>query len=508
MATLQMRQIQKQFSGVPALRSVDLEVKAGEVHALLGANGAGKSTLMKILTGAYTSDSGEIIIDGQKAAIQTPQDAKAHGIQCVYQEVDTALVPYLSVAENILMERHVTKGKGFLNWSKLYAEAEELVKRLGFALSVRQKVEELTLSEKQLVLIARAIAQDAKYIIFDEPTAPLSTTECDLLFERIAHLKQAGVGIIYISHRLPEIFQICDRITVMRDGQKVATMTTAESNIDEVITHMLGKTFSEEFPKLDVPIGDTLLEVQDLTRGRKVRGVDLTVRAGEIVGVVGLVGAGKTELARLLFGADTAEAGKVTLRGNKVNLASPKHVVDNGIVLVPEERRKEGIVVDESVKNNLTLATLRKWTNFGFIRRRVEESAAQDLVQRLGVKTANLTQSIGHLSGGNQQKVVIGKWLNTESDIFLFDEPTKGVDIGAKSDIYKLIGKLAEEQKGILYFSCEFQEVLGIADRILVMCDGRIVKELSRAEATQELIMYYASGGQAHDEQKLERTGS
>ena len=308
-------------------------------------------------------------------------------------------------------------------------------------------------------------------------------------------MKKAGVGIIYISHRLPEIFEICDRITVMRDGQLIATSETAATTMDEVIGNMLGKSFEEEFPKVELPIGEVILEAAGVAGG-KVRGADVSVREGEIVGVVGLVGAGKTELARLLFGADAAEAGEIRLIGKAVRLRSPKEAVDAGIVLVPEERRKEGIFVEESVKNNLSVSTLWKWSRLGFVRRGVEAGQARELVQRLGVKTADIGQLVGHLSGGNQQKVAIGKWLDTDAQIFMFDEPTKGVDIGAKSDIYRLIGKLAEQRKGVLYFSCEFAEVLGIADRILVMFEGKIVRELSRAEATQERIMYYASGGE------------
>ena len=491
-----MQGIVKHFSGVPALQSVDFEVKAGEVHALLGANGAGKSTLMKILTGAYQADRGTIAIDGRQVAIQSPQDAKALGIQCVYQEVDTALIPYLSVAENILLDQLVqSKSKELISWKRLFAEAEEILRSFGFSIPVKKQAEECTLSEKQLILIARATVQKAKYVIFDEPTAPLSNKESERLFQIIAQLKKAGVGIIYISHRLPEIFEICDRITIMRDGQGVITKETPATNMDEVISHMLGKTFSEEFPKVQVPIGEPLLEITGV-KGGKVRGADLAVREGEIVGVVGLVGAGKTELARLLFGADPADEGEIKLKGSPVRLRTPKDAVDAGVVLVPEERRKEGIFVEESVKNNLSVATLAKWSPLGFVRKATESGQAWDVVRKLGVKTADIGQLVGFLSGGNQQKVAIGKWLATDASIFMFDEPTKGVDIGAKSDIYRLIGNLAGQKKGILYFSCEFQEVLGIADCILVMFEGKIVKELSREQATQELIMYYASGGE------------
>lgn len=494
MSILQMKGIVKAFSGVPALRGVDFEVKAGEVHALLGANGAGKSTLMKILTGAYQADEGDISIDGELLQIQSPQDAKAQGVQCVYQEVDTALVPYLSVAENILLDQLVqTKGTGLIRWSHIYAQAEAILHEFGFPIPVKKQVEACTLSEKQLILIARATLQKAKFVIFDEPTAPLSNRESERLFQIIAQLKQAGVGIIYISHRLPEIFQICDRITIMRDGQRVHTTETSATDMDEVIRHMLGKSFAEEFPKVEVEIGEPLLEVAGL-KGGKVRRADLAVREGEIVGVVGLVGAGKTELARILFGADPCDAGDIVLKGKRLRLETPKDAVDAGIVLVPEERRKEGIFVEESVKRNLSVATLS--SAFGFVRNTLEAMQANELIRRVGVKTADSNLLVGLLSGGNQQKVAIGKWLDTDASVFMFDEPTKGVDIGAKSDIYRLIGNLAANKKGVLYFSCEFAEVLGIADRILVMCEGKIVKEMQRGQATQEQIMYYASGGE------------
>ncbi|USG66196.1 sugar ABC transporter ATP-binding protein [Brevibacillus ruminantium] len=493
MTTLQMNGISKSFSGVPALRSVDFDLKAGEVHALLGANGAGKSTLMKILTGAYEADEGSIMIDGQPSSIQSPQAAKALGIQCVYQEVDTALIPYLSVAENILLDQQI-QTKGLINWRRLYEQAEAVLSQFGFSIPVKKLVESCTLSEKQLILIARAAVQKARFIIFDEPTAPLSNHETERLFQIIEQCKQAGMGIIYISHRLAEIFEICDRITIMRDGQRISTKATAETNMDEVIASMLGKSFSEEFPKTVVPIGETILEVRN-AKGGKVRKADLHVREGEIVGVVGLVGAGKTELARLLFGADEWEDGELRVDGRTLRPRSPKEAVEAGVVLVPEERRKEGIFVEESVARNLSVASLAKWSKRGFVQKRAELEQAENIVRTLGVKTADIRQPVGHLSGGNQQKVAIGKWLQTDARLFMFDEPTKGVDVGAKSDIYRLIGSLAAEKKGILYFSCEFPEVLGIADRILVMFEGQIVKEFGREEATQESIMYYASGG-------------
>ncbi len=493
---LTMQRISKSFPGVQALREVDFEANGGEIHALLGANGAGKSTLMKILSGAYSADEGTITIDGAAAVIRHPTDAKRHGIQCVYQEVDTALVPQLTVGENIMLDRLAgDEGQRWIRWGALYRTVENLLDDIGFSLPVRKYAAELTLAEKQLVLIARAVMQKAKFVIFDEPTAPLSAEEADRLFAVMRKLKTEGVGSIFISHRLPEVFQICDRITVMRDGRRVLTKRTEETDIPEIIEAMLGRTFSEEFPKEDVPIGGPLLEVKGVRLGRKVRGVDFTVRAGEIVGIAGLVGAGKTELSRLLFGADPLEGGEIRLSGRALKLRQPDDAIRAGIVLVPEERRKEGILVNESVSLNLTLPTLKRFSRWGFVRSSAEADHAEQLVRKLGIKTPDVGQQVRYLSGGNQQKVAVGKWLPTEARVFLFDEPTKGVDIGAKSDIFRLIGGLAREGKGIVYFSSEIAEILGIADRVLVMCDGRIVKEFNRGEATQDEIMYYASAG-------------
>jgi simple sugar transport system ATP-binding protein len=497
---LTMKNINKSFAGVHALKGVDFTVQGGEIHALLGANGAGKSTLMKILSGAYQADHGTIQLDGQTLAITSPANAKEAGIHCVYQEVDTALVPSLTVCENILLDRK-QNGRRLLRWSSLYREAEAILRELGYEIPVREKVENLTLSEKQIILIARAVSQKAKCVIFDEPTAPLSIEEAERLFRIMNRLKDDGVACIFISHRLPEIMAVCDKVTVMRDGQGVWTKKTEEITIPQIVEAMLGKSFQEEYPKMKAEIGEKLLEVQGVRRGVKVRGVDFHVRSGEVVGIVGLVGAGKTELSRLLFGADRVESGEIKLHGRSVQFREPRDAVRAGIVLVPEERRKEGILVEESVRSNLTLPILKKFTTGGFIRRHNEKEHAQRMIRDLGVKTPHDEEPVGYLSGGNQQKVVIGKWLATEADVFLFDEPTKGVDIGAKRDIFTLIGRLAQAGKGIVYLSCEIAEIIGISDRVLVMCDGRIVKELTGSEITSENILLYASGGESDEKE-------
>ncbi|MFD0696024.1 sugar ABC transporter ATP-binding protein [Paenibacillus sp. GCM10027628] len=493
---LQMKGISKSFPGVKALQEVDFELQSGQIHALLGANGAGKSTLMKVLSGAYTNDEGQIAVSGHSVKIRSPKEAMAQGIYCVYQEVDTALVPELTVTENVMMDKLV-QGEAWVSWRKLHREAEAILGKIGASFSVRSKVDELSISQKQLVLIARAMAHQAKIIIFDEPTAPLSLEESDRLFQIMDSLKQAGVGLVFISHRLQEVFRISDRITIMRDGRHVLSRAAEEMDIAGVIEAMLGKTFTEEFPKVDVPIGDILLEVRELRRGTKVRGVSFDLRRGEILGVVGLVGAGKTELSRLIFGADAADGGEVRLAGRKLALRQPEDAVRAGIALVPEERRKQGVLVEETVKRNLSLPILRMLSTLGFVKRGAENAHAAKLVEQLGVQPRDPNRAVKHLSGGNQQKVAVGKWLPTNADIYMFDEPTKGVDVGAKSDIFRLIGQLASEGKGIIYLSCELNEIIGIADRILVMSYGSVVKELSRAEATQDLILTYASAGEA-----------
>ncbi|MFD1736448.1 sugar ABC transporter ATP-binding protein [Bacillus salitolerans] len=491
-----MKQMNKSFSSVPALKNVHFSIKKGEIHALLGANGAGKSTLMKILSGAYTADSGDIFIDDKPVKMNNPKQAKELGIQCVYQEVDVALVPHLTVAENILLDRQTDRNrKLWISWKKFYHEAEEIIKRLGFSLSVKKKVEDLSLAEKQLVLIARAIKEQAKIVIFDEPTAPLSADESERLFTIMKTLRDTGVGCIFISHRLPEVFQICDQISVMRDGEKVVTIPTSSTTIDEVIENMLGKSLEEEFPIIHSNPGKSLLTVSNLS-GEKVKEVNLHVREGEIVGIVGLVGAGKTELSKAIYGAYSTYTGEIFKGNKKLSIVHPLQAIQNGIVLVPEERRKEGILVEESINTNLSLPILSKMTKLGFISRGLELRHAKSMINQLKIKTTNSYEVVGHLSGGNQQKVAVGKWLKTDAAVYMFDEPTKGVDIGAKSEIYRLIGELAGKQKGILYFTSEIAEVLGIASRIYIMCDGKIVKELLREEASQEEIMYYASGGE------------
>lgn len=495
---LDMAQISIEFPGVKALDNVDFTTETGTSHALIGANGAGKSTLMKVLSGAYNHYTGDIFIGGQAVQIRSPKDAKDLGIQIVYQEVDTALIPYLTVGENIMLDDTVNDmgKKQWINWKRIHSGAKATLERMNVKVPTKKLVSELTLAEKQMVLIARAITKECRFLILDEPTAPLSHAETEELFRIVRDLKQNNVGVIFISHRLPELFDICDDITVMRDGQFVVKKRIAETNPNEIVERMLGKKMDDQFPKLPIEIGDTNFEVKGLTDGDKLKNIDFYVRKGEIIGLAGLVGAGKTELCKALFGASRIVAGERVLQKRKLSIRNCSEAVKQGIALVPEERRKEGILVLESVVNNLSVANLAKFCAYKtFLQFGKEKKEAQRLIQDLGIKTPNELAKVKNLSGGNQQKVAIGKWLSTEAEVYIFDEPTKGVDVGAKKDIFKLISQLAQQGKSIIYASCELSEIIGITDRVYVLYDGEIVKELQTSVTNEEELLFYSTGG-------------
>lgn len=495
---LQMKNINIEFPGVRALNNVDFSTETGSIHALIGANGAGKSTLMKVLSGAHNHYTGEIQLDGESVEIRTPADAQKLGIQTVYQEVDTAIIPSLTVAENIMLNHTVqaTENKHWVNWKQLYKQAEAILSGMNLNIPVKKLAGELTLAEKQLVLIARATSSNCSFLILDEPTAPLSQTETSELFRITRDLAKRNVGIIFISHRMPEIFELCDELTIMRNGELVVKKAIPETDTHQVIEYMLGRKLEDQFPPRSSTIGEPLLEVEGLTDGDKVKNTSLHVKAGEIIGLAGLVGAGKTELCKALFGAAPTKSGTVKLRGETLKLASPHDAVKSGLALVPEERRKEGVLVAESVTSNLTAVNLKKFSKyFSFIDRRAEKKTALEYIKALGIKAPSENATVENLSGGNQQKVAIGRWLIADADVYIFDEPTKGVDVGAKRDIFDLIAQLAAQGKGVIYASSELSEIVGITNRVYVLYDGEPVKELETASTTEEELLFYSTGG-------------
>lgn len=498
---IEMKGISIRFSGVKALSDIDFTIKSGEIRALIGANGAGKSTLMKVLAGVNPTYEGKIYIDGAEIEIRNPKEAKKNGIEIVYQEVDTALIPYLTVAENIMLNSIVNKmgKKQWINWEKIRKTANETLKKLNISIDVNKHVNELTLAQKQIVLIARAIAEKCKFLILDEPTAPLSEKETKELFDIVIELsKKDNVGIIFISHRLNELFEICETITVMRDGKIVdEKIIDGELTTKKIVELMLGEKTEEQYTRKELKIGEEILRIEQLCEKRnKIKNINLNVKKGEIVGISGLVGAGKTELCKTIFGEFRSKSGKIMLHNIPIKLSTPHSAVKNGIVLIPEERRKEGIFVENSVCENLSVVSLFKYCNkFGFINKKEEREKSIKIIKNLGIKVASENQKVKYLSGGNQQKVAVGKWMISDADIYVFDEPTKGVDVGAKKEIFKLIENLAEIGKGIIYASCEFNEILSIAHRTYVMYDGEIVKELLISDTNEEELLYYSTGG-------------
>ncbi|MFZ5821763.1 MAG: sugar ABC transporter ATP-binding protein [Chloroflexota bacterium] len=490
-----------EFPGVKALSGVDFKAETGNIHALIGANGAGKSTLMKILAGAYNHYTGKISIDGNSVQIHTPRDAKQLGIEIVYQEVDTALVPYLSVAENIMLDVMVNRmsGRQLVRWREIHRSARQVLDHMSVKIDTHELVQNLTLAQKQMVLIARALAEDARFLVLDEPTAPLSTSETQELFRLMNDLAyNHGVGVIFISHRIPEIFEICQHVTILRDGQ-VVTCCQVVSDVRplQVIEWMLGHSFDETYPKTKVPVGEKVFEVVNFSaQDGAVENINMYVRAGEVVGVAGLVGAGKTELCKALFGAIPSRSGEILLNGKKISIRTPFQAVKHGLALVPEERRKEGVLVEEPVYINISAASLGAFvTALGFLRQTAERALAHKMIDNLGIRTPSENQKVAYLSGGNQQKVAVGKWLATDAEIYVFDEPTKGVDVGAKHEIFELIGKLVAAGKGVIYASCELAEIIGITDRTYVMYDHTIAKELVTAETNEAEILFYSTGG-------------
>jgi len=492
-ALLQTCNLTKSYAGVQALKSASFDLRAGEVHALIGENGAGKSTLIKIITGAVQNDSGEIRLDEQPIKNNSPQTAKSSGIAAIYQQ--PALFPELTVAENIAIGVEQTSSWRPINWKARHVRAADLLAQVGANISTDALAGELTMPQQQLVEIARALGANARVMIFDEPTASLSEEDTQNLFRVIGELRARGVGVIYISHRLDELPLIADRVTVLRDGVTIETRQMADVNRQELIRLMVGRELSAVFPKRQIALGDTVLEVRNLTcREAGIRDISFSVRAGEILGVAGLVGAGRTELARTLFGLTPADSGEIHLRGQAVKITSPAQAAELGIAYVPEDRRRHGVILELPISANTTLASLRNLSKFGFLDFAAERELAADYASRLGVKTPALFAPAETLSGGNQQKVALSRWLATKPSVLILDEPTQGIDVGAKSEIHSLMGKLTKQGMAILMISSELPEILGMSDRIAVMHAGRIAATFDRAEASQQRILAAALG--------------
>jgi len=486
-ALLKMEGITKEFPGVRALDGVDFDLYEGEVHCLVGENGAGKSTLIKILSGAYPKDKGKIHIGGRETEITDPHQGRMLGISVIYQELD--LVPALSVAENIFLGNEIYTQFRTISWRRIKVEAKRLLDSLGMDFPLDTLVRDLSVARQQFVATARALSLRSRILIMDEPSAVLSGKELDLLFETIQKLKQRGLGIIYISHRLGEVFEIGDRITVLRDGKKVKGAQVKETSLDEVVKHMVGREIKDYFFKEKVPIGEAVFAVKNLKREGILHDINFELRKGEILGISGLVGAGRTELARSIVGADPIDEGEIFLDGEKVNIKSPSHALGLGVGLIPEDRKRDGLLLSRSVEENISLPILRGITRFWVINFRKLFERVTHFVGYLRIMTPSIDQLVESLSGGNQQKVVLAKWLASKCRILVMDEPTRGIDVGAKVEIYHLMNNLVKEGVSICFISSELPEILSLSDRILVMCEGRITKELLPEETTQEEVL-------------------
>ncbi|HLE63051.1 MAG TPA: sugar ABC transporter ATP-binding protein [Pyrinomonadaceae bacterium] len=489
---LEMRHIGKRFPGVVALDDVDFELRRGEVHVLLGENGAGKSTLMKILSGAYPKNAGNIILDSAEVEIRNPKHAQTLGISTIYQEFN--LIPHLSVGENIFLGREPAHLPGVIDQRAMFQAARRALSDLGLALNPRKLVKELRVAEQQMVEVAKALSLDARILIMDEPTAALTEHEIVELFATIRRLKDKGVSIVYISHRLEELFEIGDRVTVLRDGRSVGTYDVREMSKAELIRLMVNRELTELFPKEKAPMGPEVLRVEGLTTQGGLKDITFALHKGEVLGIAGLLGAGRTELARAIFGLDKISSGGIYINGTLRKIGSPRSAINAGIGFLTEDRKSQGLVLPLSVERNLCLSSLDKFSKWGVMDTRQEKRAAGRYVTELRIKTPSLDQKVIFLSGGNQQKVVLSKWLCSQAEIFIFDEPTRGVDVGAKAEIYQLMNRLTASGVAIIMISSEMLEVLGMSDRILVMRGGQITGEFSADEATQERILQCALG--------------
>ncbi len=489
-ALLEIREIDKSFPGVQALKGVDLDLYSGEVLALLGENGAGKSTLIKILGGAHAPTAGNVLVGGREVDLSTPHASQAAGIGIIYQEFN--LVPHLSARENIFLGQESGRG-GFIDTGEERRKAFDLFRRLGTPIDPEQRCSDMTVAQQQVVEIAKALSQDARILVMDEPSATLTPQEVERLLKIVRELRTQGLGIIYISHRLEEVYEISDRIMVLRDGGHVATRPTGELGREALIELMVGRKLENEFPSHEPRIGDERLEVRGLSRGTAVRDISFSARAGEILALTGLVGAGRTETVRLLFGADQPDSGSISLDGEALHFSNPRQAIRAGIGLLTEDRKGQGLVLMHSVRENFGLPNLEEFSRWGMVDRHNEQTSFSSFVDSLRIKVPHQDELARNLSGGNQQKVVLAKWLQRNCEVIIFDEPTRGIDVGSKYEIYLLIQELAAQGKVIIMISSELPEVLGLADRVLVMHEGRITGEITDVRnATQEDIMRMA----------------
>ena len=490
---LEMKGIDKRFSGVHALKNANLELREGEVHALMGENGAGKSTLMKVLCGIHKRNGGEVILFGNPVDFSNIKESQDAGISIIHQELN--MMNHLTVAQNIYIGREPMVNGIYIDDKKMEEDAKVLFDRIGIDIDPSVKVGSLTVGRQQMVEIAKAISHDSKILILDEPTAALTQKEVEELFKIMNDLKAKGIGMIYISHRMDEINRISDRITVMRDGEYVGTLNTAETTKDEIVKMMVGRViYGDQKEKSNVASdAPVVLEVKNLNRGKEIKNVSFKLRKGEILGFSGLMGAGRTEVARAIYGADPLESGEIYINGEKVDIKSPANAVEKGICYLSEDRKRYGLLLDKSVAENSVLSSLDDYIKMGFINDAKIEEDATRANEKLKTKTPSMKQILRNLSGGNQQKVIIARWLLRDSDIFIFDEPTRGIDIGAKSEMYTLMEELASQGKSVIMISSELSEIQRLSDRVIVMCEGKITGELDISEATQEKIMAYAT---------------
>ncbi len=482
--------INKSFPGVKALDQVNLTLKQGEVLGLLGENGAGKSTLVKILSGVFSKDDGQIIVKGESVAFNNPKEAEAKGIAIIHQELN--LCQHLTVAENMFLTREDARF-GILNKKKTNIKAQAILDSLHLDLKAADIVGDLQVSKQQMVEICKALSMEADIIIMDEPTSALTEKEIRELFRIINQLKAQNKGIIYISHRLEELVHIVDRVTILRDGKYITTLDYKKEQLPEIIAHMVGREINEKFPRVTCPVGEEVFRVENLSTATGVSQVSFHVKKGEIVALAGLMGAGRTELVRGIFGADKKTTGKIYIKGNEITIRNPRDAIKKGLFCVPEDRKKDGLCIKMSVKDNITLPNLDMVTSLGVLKNHVETKMTNEAITRLSIKTPSKDQLVKNLSGGNQQKIVVGKWLARDAHVVIFDEPTRGIDVAAKIEIYNLMNTLKQEGIAVIYVSSELPEVLGISDRILVMCNGQLKANLKTHETNQEEIMYYAT---------------